>query len=162
MHTSKTTSIKIKEILEIPLFISIIVVLEALFLVLPNVSLTPLLLAVYFSLRSYRKSFYLVIVYMAIEILQWGLGLWVLPMFLGWLIWSVVVKTGDKYLPYKGFVFAFIYGLAFMPLTVIVYNIDPWAYLVADFPFSLTLAVSNFVTLLWLYQPIKRLVKNYG
>jgi len=156
-----TTSKKLRELIEIPLFAAIIFVLENLFLALPNISLTPLLFAVYFATRSYRNSFYLVFVYMSLQVLQWGTGLWVLPMSVGWLIWLLMTKRMAKIkIEIKGIIFAVVYGLTFMPLTVIVYGLDPWAYILADIPFQINMAVGNFVSLLLLFDRLTHIMNK--
>jgi hypothetical protein len=101
---------------------------------------------------------------MLLEIAIWGLGLWVTPMWLGWLVWALMVKSKwlDISIATKGVFFAVIYGLMFMPLTVIVYGIDPWAYIVADIPFQISMMSSNIVTLTLFYIPLKKLLTYYS
>lgn len=157
MNTLSTTSIKIRTLNEIPLFVAIIVTLEFLLGILPNVSLTPLLFAVYFSARNFKQSFYLVSIYMILEMVMWGFGLWVLPMWLGWTLWIIMVKSNLPIsLATKGVFFATLYGLMFLPLTVIVYGIDPWAYIVADIPFQINMMASNVITLTLFFIPLKK------
>jgi len=164
ISTLSTTSQKIRTLNEIPLFVAIIFVTEQLLGFLPNVSLTPLLFAVYFSVRPLKQSFYLISIYMLLEMAIWGLGLWVAPMWLGWLVWALMVKSEwlDISIATKGVFFAVIYGLMFMPLTVIVYGIDPWAYIVADIPFQISMMSSNIVTLTLFYIPLKKLLTYYS
>jgi hypothetical protein len=163
INTLSTTSQKIRTLNEIPLFVAIIFVAEQLLGFLPNISLTPLLFAVYFSARPLRQSFYLVSIYMLLEIAIWGLGLWVAPMWLGWFVWVLMVKSKlDISIATKGVFFAVIYGIMFMPLTVIVYGIDPWAYLIADIPFQISMMASNIVTLTFLYIPLQKALTYYS
>lgn len=161
--TSTTTTKRLKTLNEVPLYTAIIVVLEYLFLSLPNVSLTPLLFAVYFSARSYRQSMYVITIYMLVEILQWGVSLWVVPMWIGWILWMVIVKRckNDICLPVAGAIFAYLYGALFMPLTVIIYGVDWWGYLVADFPFATTMALGNVLTLSLLHKRLTNLLTSY-
>lgn len=159
INTLSTTSTKIRTLNEIPLFVAIIVTLEFLLGFLPNVSFTPLLFAVYFSTRTSKQSLYLVSIYMMLEIALWGVGLWVLPMWLGWILWILMVKSNLPIsIATKGVFFATLYGLMFLPLTVLVYGIDPWAYIVADIPFQVNMMASNVVTLTLFYIPLKKLL----
>jgi len=164
ISTLSTTSQKIRTLNEIPLFVAIIFVTEQLLGFLPNVSLTPLLFAVYFSARPLRQSLYLVSIYMLLEIAIWGVGLWVAPMWLGWFVWALMVKSQwlDISIATKGVFFAIIYGIMFMPLTVLVYGIDPVAYLIADIPFQISMMASNIVTLTLLYIPLKKVLTYYS
>ena len=159
INTLSTTSTKIRTLNEIPLFVAIIVTLEFLLGFLPNISFTPLLFAVYFSTRTGKQSFYLLSIYMLLEIAMWGVGLWVIPMWLGWTLWIVMVKSNLPIsIATKGVFFATLYGLMFMPLTVIVYGIDPWAYITADIPFQINMMVSNVLTLTLFYIPLKKVL----
>jgi len=159
----KTISQKIRTLNEIPLFAAIIVTLEFLFLVLPNISLTPLIFAVYFANRSYKHSVMLITVYMGVEVLQWGISLWVAPMFLGWLLLAVLIKQFKAVPAYiKSFFFAYLYGAMFMPLTVIVYKVDWWGYLVADFPFATTMAITNILTFVLLFDRLSKFFATYN
>lgn len=161
--TSTTTTKRLKTLNEVPLYTAIIVVLEYLFLSLPNISLTPLLFAVYFSARSYRQSMYVITIYMLVEILQWGVNLWVVPMWLGWILWLVMVKKCNFgiWLPVTGAIFAYLYGALFMPLTVIVYGVDWWGYLIADFPYATAMAIGNVLTLSLLHKRLTKLLTSY-
>lgn len=154
---------RIRTLNELPLFLSIIVVLEYLFLSLPNIALTPLLFAVYFTNRSYKESTTLVSLYIILEVVQWGFGIWVLPMWLGWLLWIVLVKQ-VKFIPLyiKSVPFAYLYGLIFMPFSVIFYGINWWAYIVADFPFATMMAIGNILTLSLLFEHLSKFHKEYG
>ena len=133
---------------------------------LPNISLTPLLFAVYFSARTKKQSLYLVSIYMILQMVMWGVGLWVLPMWLGWILWILMVKSNLPIsIATKGVFFATVYGLTFLPLTVIVYGIDPWAYIVADIPFQINMMASNVITLTLFFNPLKKLLtelSSYG
>lgn len=153
---------RLRTLNELPIFLAIIVVLEYLFLSLPNIALTPLLFAIYFANRSYKESVLLVSLYIILEVVQWGIGLWVMPMWLGWLLWVVLVKE-LKGLPVyiKGVPFAYLYGLMFMPLTVIVYGVDWWAYIVADFPFATTMAIGNLLSLSLLFERLNKFYKEF-
>lgn len=162
-NTQKTISQKIRTLNEIPLYAAIIVTLEFLFLSLPNVSFTPLLFAIYFANRSYKESILLVTVYMLVEVLQWGISLWVLPMFLGWLLLAVLIKQFKAIPAYiKSVPFAYLYGMLFMPLTVIVYGVDWWGYLIADFPYATTMAVSNLLTFVILFDRLSKFFATYN
>lgn len=60
----------------------------------------------------------------------------------------------------KGIAFAVLYGLTFLPLTVIVYGIDPWAYIVADIPFQINMAIGNFISLLLLFERLTKIMNK--
>lgn len=96
---------------------------------------------------------------MILQIVMWGIGLWVLPMWIGWILWVLMVKSKLPIsLATKGVFFAVVYGLTFLPLTVLVYGIDPWAYIIADIPFQINMMASNVITLTLFFNFLKKLL----
>jgi energy-coupling factor transport system substrate-specific component len=47
-----------------------------------------------------------------------------------------------------------------MPFAVMMTGVSPVAYLVADLPFQIIMALSNFLTILWLYPPLKKVYQS--
>jgi hypothetical protein len=135
------------------MFLTIIITTEVFMSFLPNISLTPLFFALYFT--RYSNGLLLILGYIILQGIIWGVGLYLVSMTVGWVIWWVSSKNG-KNLMIKSIGFAFVYGWVFMPLTVIVYGIDPIAYLIADIPFQINMAASNVLTIGLLYPPIKK------
>jgi len=130
---------------------------ELMFAFLPNYSLTPLLFALYF--KHFRHSVLLIMSYILLQGVIWGFGLYLISMSMGWLIWYFMARNA-RHLEVKSVLFAVIYGISFMPLTVIVYQVDPIAYLIADIPFQLSMAISNLVTIGFVYPVIDKVIQN--
>jgi len=143
----------VKQITLLSMFLTIIITTEVFMSFLPNISLTPLFFALYFT--RYSNGLLLILGYIILKGIIWGVGLYLVSMTVGWVIWWVSSKNG-KNLMIKSIGFAFVYGWVFMPLTVIVYGIDPIAYLIADIPFQINMAASNVLTIGLLYPPIKK------
>ena len=143
----------VKQITLLSMFLTIIITTEVFMSFLPNISLTPLFFALYFT--RYSNGLLLILGYIILQGIIWGVGLYLVSMTVGWVIWWVSSKNG-KNLMIKSIGFAFVYGWVFMPLTVIVYGIDPIAYLIADIPFQINMAASNVLTIGLLYPPIKK------
>jgi hypothetical protein len=135
------------------MFLTIIITTEVFMSFLPNISLTPLFFALYFT--RYSNGLLLILGYIILQGIIWGVGLYLVSMTVGWVIWWLLSKNGNN-LMIKSIGFAFVYGWVFMPLTVIVYGIDPIAYLIADIPFQINMAASNVLTIGLLYPPIKK------
>lgn len=162
MNTLSTTSIKIRTLNELPLFAAIIVTLEYLMAFLPNISLTPLLLAVYFSARSYKQSFYLVSIYLILDIISTPTPLIYIPaMWIGWTFWIVIVKSKIPIsIEVKGVFFGSLYGFVFLPFNVFVTDIQPWVYILADIPFQIIMMASNLLTLTLFFNSLKNLLTD--
>lgn len=137
------------------MFLTVIITLELLTSALPNISLTPLIFALYFT--RYPNGVLLIIGYIILQGLIWGVGLYLISMFFGWVIWYLMSENG-KNLTFKSIGFAFLYGWVFLPLTVIVYGINPVAYLVADIPFQINMAISNVLTIGLIYPILNKVI----
>ena len=151
-----------RDLIFVALYAVIVFVLEILTGVIPNVALTPVLFAAYFN--TGKHPLILIATFFILELLQYGFGLWLFGMAVGYLIWYAIVKLSDGFVTVVLSVpFAYLYGLAFLPLTWFVYRIDPITYIVADFPFATLMAMSNLITMAVLYKPLTRLLRgDYG
>ena len=145
-----------KQLTLLAFFLTIIITLELSMSFLPNISLTPLIFALYFT--RYPSGVLLIIGYIIMQGIIWGVGLYLISMTVGWVIWWMSSKNG-KNLTIKSIGFAFVYGWAFMPLTVIVYGIDPVAYLIADIPFQINMAISNVLTIGLIYPALDKVIR---
>ena len=146
----------VKQLTLLAFFLTIIITLELSMSFLPNISLTPLIFALYFT--RYPSGVLLIIGYIIMQGIIWGVGLYLISMTVGWVIWWLSSKNG-KNLTIKSIGFAFVYGWVFMPLTVIVYGIDPVAYLIADIPFQINMAISNVLTIGLIYPALDKVIR---
>jgi hypothetical protein len=56
-----------------------------------------------------------------------------------------------------GLIYAFCYAIG----GIIFYQIDIVAYMLADIPFTILLVVSNFITIIWLYKPLHKILSIF-
>lgn len=155
--------------------IALFAILTALLLVqeqalsfIPNVQFSTLLILLFASSFKLRDSLTMIAVYVVIDSLYMGAFnlMYMVPMYIGWsmipLGYQLLFK--DKNHPlglaFFGLILGFIYGFLFMPFAVILTGVDPWAYLLADIPFQIVMAISNFLTILWLYPPLKKVYQE--
>lgn len=136
--------------------VTIIFVLEIALSGIPNVQLTTVLFMVSFQIHHKIKHTDIISItlYIALQGVHWGFGFYLIGMYAGWFVWMIIAKnvshTKIETQAFVGFLFAFIYGMAFYPLTGIIYQIPFTAYMIADFPYAIMMGVSNFITILWL------------
>lgn len=149
----------IRRLLEISFFVTIITVSEMYLSFLPNISTTTVLFAVYFANRKIYESTVLIISYILLQGVIWSFGFYLISMTVGWFIWLLLVKLVDNFwdLLLVGVLFGSIYGIVFMPLTVLIYGIDPWAYLIADIPFQINMIISNVLTITILFSVLDKI-----
>jgi hypothetical protein len=53
---------------------------------------------------------------------------------------------------------AIIYSALFIPINVVVYDVEPLAYIIADIPFVLVMVSCNMICALFLYKPIYKVI----
>lgn len=154
---------------------ALIAILSAILLVqqvalsfLPNVQTTVLLIVLYTKVLGFRKTtliiFIHVILYNTLSPFGSVIPLHFISMFVGYMMIPILLNTlFNKFetalqLASAGLLFGFLYGWAFIPISVFVLDIPLTTYLMMDLPFELVMAVSNFLTIYWLYDPLKKLL----
>jgi len=87
-------------------------------------------------------------------------------MLIGWFLIPLLLTTVFRKfnsawsLAIFGFFFGFIYCWMYIPASVFILDIPFLTYFYADIVFELIFAVSNFLTILWLYEPLKKLLRE--
>lgn len=153
-----------KKLLMIAFAISITFVQEQMLLLLPNVQLTVLLIFLFVSVFTYKESLIYIIGYVLLDNLYMG-GFnlfYMIPMLFAWslipLAYHTVLKrtTSESKLAVAALLFGFIYGWSFIPFNMIQMGIDNfWVYLSADVTFEIIMAVTGFVTVYYLFKPLR-------
>lgn len=158
-----------KRLLVIAFAIAITFTQEQLLVFLPNIQFTVLLMFVFASVFNYKEMFIYVFIYVLIDSLYMG-GFnlfYMMPMLIAWFSIALVYKVFLKDVTsiYKKALFAalfgFYYGWTFIPFTMIqtgVTNVIP--YLIADLPYEIIMAVTGFLTVLWGYEPLVKVIKQ--
>lgn len=130
-----------------------------------NVHVTAILIilsAVFFSWRA----FYPVAVFVLLEVLVWGLGMWVISYVYAWpllTLIAVLMRRNDSALIWA--VVAAIHGLSFGALCAIPYFFIggaqmAFSYWLSGIPFDLVHCGGNFVLTLLLYSPMKKAINK--
>lgn len=160
---------KVKKMTMMAVLTTLLLVQEQALSFIPNVQFSTLLILLFASTFKLRESLIMLAVYVFIDSLYMGAlnPFYMIPMYLGWatlpLVYHTLIKRFENvYLMATLALFGgFIYGVVFMPFAVVQTGVDPRVYLMADFPFQLVMAVSNFITVLWLYTPLKKIYGLY-
>lgn len=130
---------------------------------LPNIHPVALLLLIYTVCLGTRSALGATAVYVMLEGLFYGFGDWWLAYCWAWPLWVLAVRAmrgNDSAVLWA--VAAGFYGLVFEVLFVPVYLVEVGALgalarLVSGIPFSVGHCVGNFVMVLLLYRPLKKL-----
>jgi hypothetical protein len=161
---------KTKRLLMIAFAVTITFVQEQMLLFIPQVQLTILLIFVFASIFTYKESFMYITVYVLLDNLYMGgfNPLNVIPMLIMWntipYIYHIVLKQTDN--EYKiaaaAFAFGFLYSWSFIPGAIIMYGLQgAWQYyILADIPWEIALAVVGYISVLYGYVPLMKVVKT--
>jgi len=158
----------IKDAALIAVLASILFVQQIALSFLPNIQFTTLLVVLYSRIIGFKKTMLIVIIHVfAINILSpFGpvIPMQIPAMLIGWLLIPILLHTVFRKfssawtLAIFGFFFGFVYGWMFIPVSIWILEIPFLTYLYADVLFELIMAVSNFLTILWLYEPLKKIL----
>ena len=135
---------------------------------LPNINLNAVLIiltTVYYG----WKALYAVGVYVMLEGLIYGFSIWWISYLYVWPLLVVIVMMARKNQSALIWaVIAGVYGLLFGPLMYLGYFavLGGWsgflAMWIAGIPYDLTHAISNFITVLILYNPLSKILDRYA
>jgi len=160
--------ITIRSITLTAMLLAILVVQEEVLVLIPNVQLTTLLIMAYAAVLPTSLLLILIPGYVLIDsLLMASLNpIYMIPMIIAWLILGLVSKAiKDKPLAWiVGFAvfFGFFYGWTFIPSKMLTNDLFlVWPYLVSDFPFEVTMAITNLFAVAFLYRPMVHLLKSY-
>ncbi|MBU1145755.1 MAG: hypothetical protein KJ971_07910 [Firmicutes bacterium] len=147
------------------MLLAVLIVQEELLIFLPNIQFTVVLLMVYAAILPYSMLISLTVGYVIIDSLIMGSFnmLYVVPMLIGWILLVLVSKKLQHQkiwiLIMVSFIFGFVYGWLFIPSKFLEIGIDRlWPYFISDLPFEIMMAISNIVTVILLYVPLKKLL----
>lgn len=157
-----------KDIVLIALFAAILTIQEELLVFIPNVNLTVFLIVVFSKSFGLLRSLLIVAVYVLLDNLIMGSlsPIWTPFMLLGWSLIPILLNTIFKLvnestkLAVLGAFFSFLYCWIYLIPNVIVLNIDIRAYLAADIYFEIILAVTSFLSIMWFYEPVYKVIQR--
>lgn len=153
----------------VALAIAITVVQEEVLVLVPNVQLTVFLIILFTRFFTFKESVIYVFVYVLIDSMYMGAmnPLYMVPMFIAWMLIPIAQKlflhkTNQViHIAFFALCFGFVYGWVYIPFKIIEQGIvGIWPYFLADLPFELIMAGTGFVTVLWLYEPLEKVLKN--
>ena len=157
---------RIKDITIIAFFSAILFVQEQLFSFLPNVQLTVFLIVLYSKVFGFTKTVIIILIHTLLDnIVMGSMNLYYFPfMLIGWelipiIVYTVFKNTENTYvLAIVGFVCSFIYSWLFIIPNVLLTKVDIMIYFINDLTFEFLLAISSFLSILWLYKPCSKLL----
>lgn len=154
----------IKKLCYLVVMTTILFVQEELLTIIPSVQLTFFLIMIYGATIGIGYGSLIVITHVLLDNLFMSSFTFatIIPMLIGYeitLIFGYLLRGKNEFL--NGGVnalCAIIYSALFIPMNVIIYEVNPTAYIIADIPFVLIMMTCNFLCAIFLYKPIYKLL----
>lgn len=133
---------------------------------IPNVQFSVMLIMAYAATLKFYQTAIIVSVHVFLDNLIMGSlsPTVVLPMFVGWMLLAVlgyVTKKSKLWVVVLTSVLgSLLYTKAFALTNWLVLKVDIVAYLLADVVFDIILCCSSIVTVMFLYQPVCKLIRK--
>ena len=150
---------KIKDITLIGIMSAILVAVQVTLSFLPNIELVSLLIIVY-TLVFGRKALYIIYVFVAVEGVIYGIGLWWINYLYVWtILFLIVILLRKQHSPFIWAIISGFFGLAFGALCAIP-NLflsgfaSAVSYFIAGIPYDILHGIGNFVVTLLLFHPL--------
>lgn len=147
----------------------LLVIQEYVLSYIPFLQFTTLLILVFSKNFNFKEMFVLVISYVILDNLLIGSFRleYLITMLVAWLSYVFILKVlfkrveSELKLAIWGIIFAFIYSWLFVIVSVLIQEVSLLEYFILDIPFEIMLALANFVTIYWLYQPVNSFFKKH-
>lgn len=146
------------------MLLAVLVAQEELLVLIPNVSLTPLLIVLYAAILPFHLLVLLIMSYVLLDSMFMGTLdlMYMIPMVLAWVTLGIFGRIWkDKFITVTlfTFFFGFLYGWFFIPTKMIMLDVfHVWPYLLSDLPFEVIMAISNLILMVVLYRPLKKVL----
>lgn len=141
--------------------VALTVALEQVMQFLPSVQLTTLLIVLIATKFDLKSSILAVITYVLLDNMLGGFGVHTIPMFVGWSLFAVTIhfvrNKSEFTLAIISLVFGLFYGIILGVPSIVIYQVNPIAYIISDLPFTLVFMLVNFLTVLWLFRPLEKI-----
>lgn len=156
---------KIRDIVMIAMLSAIVFAAQVALRFIPNVELVTVLIILYTIIFG-RKTLYVIYIFVFLEGLIYGFGMWWYGYLYVWTILYFIVRLNrNKYSPLFWAIISGGYGLIFGALFAIV-NLftmglpSAAAFWIAGIPFDVIHCISNFIITLFLFLPLRNTIKH--
>lgn len=160
----KKNLLKIKDIAIIAILVSILLLVNYILGYIPLIQLTILLIVVFSKKLGFFKSLIIIFVFNILDYLLSGSFniIFILTSFIGYSLIPISLHTifkkvdGNMNLALLGILFSFLFSwIHILPICFIL-NMDFISYLLTDIIFEIVMALSSFISILFLYYPLSK------
>lgn len=153
----------IKELVRLSLLAAILMVAQVGMAFLPNIELVSLL-CISYTLSLGKKALYVIYLFVLLQGLLYGFGMWWLCYLYIWaILWGVTMLFSSMDPPLGWAILSGLFGLCFGALTALPYLLTggpsmAFAYWVNGIPFDIAHCIGNFAAALILLKPLRRIL----
>lgn len=167
-----TNSLYVRDVTQIGLMVALIEVCKLTLAFLPNIELTTFWI-IMFTLYFGRKIYFVIPVFIFIEGLIYGFGLWWIMYLFVWPLLAFLTRLLQKHSSVLTWsILAGCFGLAFGLLCAVPYFFlattgtlairfqVTFAWWIAGIPWDIVHGISNFILMSQLYRPLKNVIER--
>lgn len=158
---------KLKMICLVALFAAILFVQEEALTVIPNVQFTFVLVCIFGATLGLGYGSLIILIHVILDNLFMGtfnifcMG----PQFIGLfiaLLFGYLFRNKNEYIQglFSSFA-AYIYCILYLLVNIFFLDAKFIPYLIADIPFEIILMANSFITVIFIYNPLKNVIDNY-
>ena len=159
---------KVSDLLIISLLSAILFVQEQILSFIPNFQLTVFLIILYSKTLGSTKTLLIILIHVLLDNLYMGsLSTFYTPvMLVGWSFIPITINSifgkinSNLGLGFLSIFYAVFYCLLYSVVTVWITKMDLGIYLLGDLPFTVILASSSFLSVVFLYVPCNKVLYN--
>ena len=152
----------LRDIIIVSFMATILVVQEEALSFIPNFQFTFLLIITYSVVFGFKRTFFIITIHVILDNIFMGtFNFFALcPMFFSYVLIAGVIclfkVTNAIKLAFLSIIFSLVYAISFIPFGLYILDVKLEQYLIADIPYDLVLICTNFLLVLWVYEPLKK------
>lgn len=163
-----TTTKKTKEIVIIGIFSAMLVSIQYALSFIPNIQLTILLLFVFSRCLGTFKTLIIILINVIVQNIIWGSVniIFMITMFIGYMFTPILLNIVFKKvnniigLALISILCSLLYCWSFILPAVLITEVSAASYIVADILFEVLMAGSSFISILWLYERLYKVLNK--
>ncbi|HQD91817.1 MAG TPA: hypothetical protein PK924_00980 [Bacilli bacterium] len=155
----------LKKLTLLAVLVALVVALEQALSYLPSVQVTTLLIVIISTSFDRKYSLLAVFVYVTLDNILGGFTFLYPFMLISWSLFSLTINRFRNHNELVLAIISLVFGLVHMIVlgipNILIYKLKLIAYVVTDIPFTAIFMLVNFLTVLWLYSPLKKIIDMF-
>ncbi|MBP5445886.1 MAG: hypothetical protein J6Y28_06920 [Acholeplasmatales bacterium] len=156
----------LRDLIIISFMATVLLVQEEALTFIPNFQFTFFLIVTYSVVFGFKRTFFIVLIHVLLDNFFMGtFNLFAIcPMLFSYTLMSftICIFKIKKPIPlaFIAALFSIVYAACFIPFGLYILDVKLEQYILADIPYDLILICTNFLLVLWAYEPVKKVLEN--